>query len=73
MASMVRKLRVERGMTQEELADRSGLSRLTVVLAERDGLGKAKAKTVVALADALETDAGFLFASDVHQELQDEN
>lgn len=72
MASMVRKLRVEKGMTQEELAIRSGLSRLTVVLAERDGLGKAKAKTVVALADALDTDAGFLFASDVHQELQDE-
>lgn len=72
MTSMVRKLRVEKGMTQEELAIRSGLSRLTVVLAERDGLGKAKAKTVVALADALDTDAGFLFASDVHQELQDE-
>ena len=70
MTSMVRKLRVEKGMTQEELAERSGLSRLTVVLAERDGLGKAKAKTVVALADALETDAGLLFATDVHQELQ---
>lgn len=70
MASMVRKLRVEKGMTQEELAERSGLSRLTVVLAERDGLGKAKAKTVVALADALGTDAGLLFATDVHQELQ---
>lgn len=72
MTSMVRKLRVEKGMTQEELATKSGLSRLTVVLAERDGLGKAKAKTVVALADALDTDAGFLFATDVHQELQDE-
>lgn len=72
MTSMVRKLRVENGMTQEELADRSGLSRLTIVLAERDGLAKAKAKTVVALADALGTDAGFLFASDVRQELQDE-
>lgn len=70
MASMVRKLRVEKGMTQEELAERSGLSRLTVVLAERDGLGKAKAKTVVALADALGTDAWLLFATDVHQELQ---
>lgn len=70
MTSMVRKLRVEKGMTQEELAERSGLSRLTVVLAERDGLGKAKAKTVVALADALGTDAGLLFATDVHQELQ---
>lgn len=70
MASIVRKLRVEKGMTQEELAERSGLSRLTVVLAERDGLGKAKAKTVVALADALGTDAGLLFATDVHQELQ---
>ena len=72
MTSMVRKLRVEKGMTQEELATKSGLSRLTVVLAERDGLRKAKAKTVVALADALDTDAGFLFATDVHQELQDE-
>lgn len=73
MASMVRNLRVEKNMTQEELAVRSGLSRLTIVLAERDGLSKAKVKTVVALADALGTDAGFLFATDVHQELQDEN
>lgn len=72
MTSMLRKLRVEKGMTQEELAERSGLSRLTVILAERDGLGKAKAKTVVSLANALGVDAGFLFGSDVHNELQNE-
>lgn len=66
--NMVRKLRVQKKMTQDELATRSGLSRLTVVLAEKDGLAKAKAKTVVALADALGVDAGFLFASSVNHE-----
>lgn len=66
--NMVRKLRVQKKMTQDELATRSGLSRLTVVLAEKDGLAKAKAKTVVALADALGVDAGFLFVSSVNHE-----
>lgn len=66
--NMVRKLRVQKKMTQDELATRSGLSRLTVVSAEKDGLAKAKAKTVVALADALGVDAGFLFVSSVNHE-----
>lgn len=68
MDSMVRKLRIERGMTQEDLAVKSGLSRLSIVAIEKNGLAKAKAGTVVRIADALNTDAGFLFASDVHHE-----
>lgn len=70
MASMVKELRVKKGLTQEELALRCGVSRLTIIAIENSGLARVKAKTLCALADALETDPGFLFASDVHQELQ---
>lgn len=70
MANMVRTLRMQKGMTQEELALRSGLSRLSIVSIESNGLARAKASTVVALAESLGVDAGFLFAESVHHEEQ---
>jgi transcriptional regulator with XRE-family HTH domain len=70
VASIVRELRVKKGLTQEELALRCGVSRITIVAIENSGLARVKAKTLCALADALGVDPGFLFASDVHQELQ---
>jgi transcriptional regulator with XRE-family HTH domain len=69
---MVRALRQQKGMTQEELAVRSGLSRLSIVAIESNGLSRAKAKTVVALADSLGVDAGFLFRESVNHEEQAE-
>lgn len=72
MANMVRTLRMQKGMTQEELAVRSGLSRLAIVAIENNGLSRAKAKTVVALADSLGVDAGFLFRETVNHEEQAE-
>lgn len=68
MGSIIKKLRVERGLTQEELAKKSGLSRLCIVSIESNGLGKAKASTVIALANALGVDGGFLLASIVSHE-----
>ena len=67
---MVRTLRIKKGMTQEELAVRSGLSRLSIVSIESNGLSKAKASTVVALAESLGVDAGFLFRESVNREEQ---
>ena len=67
---MVRTLRIKKGMTQEELAVRSGLSRLSIVSIESNGLSKAKASTVVALAESLGVDAGFLFLESVNREEQ---
>ena len=72
MASMIKKLRTEKGMTQEELAIKTGLNRVTIAMIETNGLAKAKAGTVVKLADALDVDAGFLFAQSVTNEQQTE-
>lgn len=72
MESMIKKLRSERGMTQEDLAERTGLNRVTIAMIEANGLAKAKAGTVVKLADALGVDAGFLFANSVTNEQQTE-
>ena len=69
---MVKDLRIQKGMTQEDLAIKTGLNRVTIAMIEANGLAKAKAGTVVKLADALGVDAGFLFAKSVTNEQQTE-
>ena len=70
MASIVKTLRVQKGLTQEDLSTMTGLNRVTIAMIEANGLAKAKADTVVKLADALGVDAGFLFANSVTNEQQ---
>ena len=50
----------------------TGLNRVTIATIEANGLAKAKAGTVVKLADALGVDAGFLFRENVNHEEQTE-
>lgn len=72
MASIVKTLRVKKGLTQEDLSTMTGLNRVTIATIEANGLAKAKAGTVVKLADALGVDAGFLFRENVNHEEQTE-
>lgn len=50
----LRRIRRERGMTQEELADASGISRDLVSMLERGTRGSARLSTVAALANGLD-------------------
>lgn len=49
----LKKYRVEAGLTQEQLAEKSGVSRVTIVNIERGNLAFIKSSTVIKLADAL--------------------
>jgi transcriptional regulator with XRE-family HTH domain len=56
LARNLKRLRLERGFTQEELADRSGLNRNYVGMIEREE-NAATVDTLEALAEALEVEA----------------
>ena len=45
--------RVKAGLTQEELAEKSGISRVTIALIESGKQQVAKSSTILKLADAL--------------------
>ena len=45
--------RVKAGLTQEELAEKSGISRVTIALIESEKQKVAKSSTILKLADAL--------------------
>ena len=49
----LKQLRAERGMTQEELAEKSGVSRVTISMLEAGKQRVTKSTTLVSLADAL--------------------
>ena len=56
LARNLKRLRLERGFTQEELADRPGLNRNYVGMIEREE-NAATVDTLEALAEALEVEA----------------
>lgn len=61
MGNKLKVFRIERGITQEELAVRSGVSRQTISTIENDGVGAATTKTLARIAEALGTTVSNLF------------
>ena len=57
----LREVREEVGFTQEELAEKSGVSRVTISLIESGRTNCVKTDTLVKLADALDKSVGALF------------
>ena len=49
----LKKYRLEAGLTQEQLAEKSGVSRVTIANIERGSQSFIKSSTVIKLADAL--------------------
>lgn len=64
MGQRLKIFRIERDMTQEELAQRSGVSRATISAIENDGVGSVTTKTLAKIAEALNTTVSILFFSD---------
>ena len=58
---LVREVRERKGITQEELAERSGISRQTISAIENDARYSAGIGTLAAIARALETKVDDLF------------
>jgi len=49
----LKKYRLQAGLTQEQLAEKSGVSRVTIANIERGSLTFIKSSTIIKLADAL--------------------
>lgn len=58
--NILKEKRLEAALTQEELAKKSGISRVTIALLETGNLTTAKSSTILALAKALNIDVGEL-------------
>ena len=61
MVFRVKQLRLEKGMSQAELAERSGLSRQAIIKIENDDIGRVRVKTIIAVASALDIEPADLF------------
>ena len=61
MAYRIRELREKKKMTQEQLAEASGVSRNTIILLEKGEEHQALVGTLKAIAKALDTTVGKLF------------
>ena len=61
MKYRVREIRTERGMTQEELAVKSGVSRATIWTLEREEGTVTTTKTLNRIAEALDVEMDDLF------------
>lgn len=63
MKSNIKALRDQMGMTQEELADKAGISRVTLSGLENGTLESASTKTLLKVANALNSsvDSVFIF------------
>lgn len=61
MGYRVREIREQKKMSQEELEQKSGISRQTISAIENDRAGDVKVGTLRALANALETTIDNLF------------
>ena len=60
----IKRLRKERNLTQEELAEKSGVSRGTISALESGTIRITTTKTLVKLAQALETTVDHIFFAD---------
>ena len=61
MGNKIKMMRVEKDMTQEELAEKSGVSRATIVALENDDEKTTTTKTLLKIAKALDTTVDTLF------------
>jgi transcriptional regulator with XRE-family HTH domain len=59
----VREIRERKGLTQEELSEKSGVSRATIWALERDENKVTTTKTLCSLAEALDVEMDELFLS----------
>ena len=57
----LKEMRVERGMSQEELSEKSGISRATISKIENDEKAAVNTKTIFKLADVLGVKPSDLF------------
>lgn len=65
MGYKIKEKREEVGMTQEELAEKSGVSRTTISGLENCTVRETTTKTLVALAKALDTTVDQIFFSEI--------
>lgn len=61
MTNRLRDIRIDKRMTQEELADRSGVTRQTIIAIETDPNYNTTYRTLTSLADALNVTVDQLF------------
>lgn len=61
MAMRIKEIRESKGMTQEELENKSGISRQTISAIENGKTTNVKSGTLMALAEALETTIDAIF------------
>lgn len=59
----LREFREKAKLTQQELANRAGISRATIIDIENNSKADIKVSTLIALADALNSDPGTIFFS----------
>lgn len=64
MGYKIKELRESMKMTQEQLSEKSGISRATISMLENDITKEVLTSTLKALADALETTVADLFFAD---------
>lgn len=69
MAYRIRELRTAAGMSQEELAKKSGISRPVISKLETTDGDKVTVKTLVAIADALKVEPSYLFLPRAYTEI----
>lgn len=69
MAYRIRELRTAAGMSQEELAKKSGVSRPVISKLETTDGDKVTVKTLVAIADALKVEPSYLFLPRAYTEI----
>lgn len=62
MGYKIKEMREERGMTQCQLAEKSGVSRMTISALENGGERVTTTKTLVKIADALNVTIDELFS-----------
>lgn len=61
MNNKLKELRLKEGLSQEELAKKSGVSRPTISMIETNSLDNIESKTMLKLATALNCDIGDIF------------
>lgn len=61
MKYKIKEIRESKGMSQKELADKSGISRVTIWALENNEEKITTTRTLTSLADALEVDMNELF------------
>lgn len=61
MGLRIKQLRIDKGMTQQVLAEKSGISRTTINQLEKKSTKATSTKTLLAIAKALDTTIDALF------------